>query len=377
MKITVEAGALQDAVSWGAKITPSSSHQPILAGVLIRAGAEVTLSVTDYEVYGTATLPEATVHAEGAVLVSARLLAAVAKTLGRRDEVVIEAGAQVEVTSGRSSWSLPAVGDIDLYPRWPEPGDELGRIAAEVLAAELARVLPMAGDAHDPRVQGGVVLVAEDALTIATTDCYRLAITRGIPWQRVLGATDRELVTTRDMLRMAADAMRGGGDVALRSDGNTLTLAGPHHRVTGRLLDQWVRWRAVLPAPGAVAHARAVVEAATLVRAIERASVVLGPEEPVLLGIGPDGIEVYPGSGDRGSSRQHAEVIEHEGAPVTTGAKPQWLTQALASPGTDQVSLHFSEHPRRPFLVLPVGDSAGDHQHAVMPRVPKSGSVAA
>ena len=76
VKFRVERDVLADAVTWVARGLPARPPVPVLAGVLLVADAEgtITLSAFDYEVSAKITIP-ADVDEPGTVLVLGRLLA--------------------------------------------------------------------------------------------------------------------------------------------------------------------------------------------------------------------------------------------------------------------------------------------------------------
>ena len=74
MKLQVERDHLADAVAWTARALPARPTAPVLAGMRLHAGNDLTLSTFDYEVSAQATVPVIT-DEEGTVLVSGRLLA--------------------------------------------------------------------------------------------------------------------------------------------------------------------------------------------------------------------------------------------------------------------------------------------------------------
>ena len=76
MKFRVERDVLADAVTWVARGLPARPPVPVLAGVLIEADEEgsLTLSAFDYEVSARITVP-ADVAEGGTALVLGRLLA--------------------------------------------------------------------------------------------------------------------------------------------------------------------------------------------------------------------------------------------------------------------------------------------------------------
>ena len=95
MKFQVERDALADAVSWAARGLPNRPPVPVLAGVLVEADAEgtLTLSAFDYEVSARVSVP-ADVSESGRVLVSGRLLADIARNLPGKPVDVVDRGHQ-------------------------------------------------------------------------------------------------------------------------------------------------------------------------------------------------------------------------------------------------------------------------------------------
>jgi DNA polymerase-3 subunit beta len=72
VKLQVERDPLAEAVAWTARALPARPTAPVLAGMRLQAGSELTLSTFDYEVSAQSTIP---VQADepGTVLVSGRL----------------------------------------------------------------------------------------------------------------------------------------------------------------------------------------------------------------------------------------------------------------------------------------------------------------
>ncbi len=77
MKIQVDRDVLADAVAWTARALPTRPTVPVLAGMRLHAGSELTLSSFDYDVSAQATVDVST-EEEGSALVSGRLLAEIA-----------------------------------------------------------------------------------------------------------------------------------------------------------------------------------------------------------------------------------------------------------------------------------------------------------
>src|SRR5438045_9593160 len=93
MKFRVERDALADAVAWTAKSLPSRPSVPVLAGVMLCvADNRLQVSGFDYEVSSQVTV-DVHADADGAALVSGRLLAESTKALPGRPVDVAAAGA--------------------------------------------------------------------------------------------------------------------------------------------------------------------------------------------------------------------------------------------------------------------------------------------
>src|ERR1700731_1279749 len=97
MKLQVERDQLAEAVAWTARALPARPTAPVLAGLRLRAGADLPLSTFDYEVsaqalplspsrYEPSARPRSrvTTDGEGALLVSGRLLAEIVRSLPAR-----------------------------------------------------------------------------------------------------------------------------------------------------------------------------------------------------------------------------------------------------------------------------------------------------
>src|SRR5258705_5924349 len=122
MKFRVERDALADAVAWTAKSLPSRPSVPVLAGVLLRvADGRLQVSSFDYEVSSQVTV-EVQADADGATLVSGRLLAEITKSLSAKPVDAAAVGSHVQITSGIARFTLPTMPapDFPTLPAMPE-----------------------------------------------------------------------------------------------------------------------------------------------------------------------------------------------------------------------------------------------------------------
>ena len=106
VKFRIERDVLADAVTWVARGLPARPPVPVLAGVLIEADDEgsLTLSAFDYEVSaGHRSRRRATEG--GRVLVLGRLLADISRNLPNKPIDVVADGNKVQVTCGSAPGS--------------------------------------------------------------------------------------------------------------------------------------------------------------------------------------------------------------------------------------------------------------------------------
>ena len=122
MKFRVERDALADAVAWTAKSLPTRPSVPVLAGVLLRvADGQLQVSGFDYEVSSQVTV-EVQADADGAALVSGRLLAEITKALPAKPVDV----AAVGVARGAGLRQRPVHPADDAGRGLPDPAGDAG-----------------------------------------------------------------------------------------------------------------------------------------------------------------------------------------------------------------------------------------------------------
>jgi len=118
VKLQVERDHLAEAVAWTARALPARPTAPVLAGMRLHAGAELTLSTFDYEVSAQATVPVIT-DEEGAVLVSGRLLAEIVRSLPAKPVDLATDGTRATLECGSATFTLVLLPEEE-YPTLPD-----------------------------------------------------------------------------------------------------------------------------------------------------------------------------------------------------------------------------------------------------------------
>ena len=372
MKFRVEREVLADAVTWVARGLPARPPVPVLAGVLIEANEEgsLTLSAFDYEVSAKITV-RAEVSEPGTVLVLGRLLADISRNLPNRPIDVSSEGNKVAVTCGSSRFSLLMMPSED-YPTLPVSPAPSGTIAGDVFTQAVAQV-SIAADRGDtlPILTGVRVEIDGEKMTLLATDRYRLAM-REITWNpEATDASHVALVPARTLSETAkALGAAGSIEVALGSAAGGEGLVGfeaGQRRTTTRLLDgEYPKVTSIFPTS---VETEAVIKTSELVEAVKRVSLVAERNTPVRLRFSEGQVTIEAGTGD---DAQASEAVEStlSGPEIEIAFNPQFLLDGLGAVGTEFSRLSFTQ-PSRPAVLSGQADADGvadtSYRYVLMP----------
>ena len=374
MKFRVEREVLADAVTWVARGLPARPPVPVLAGVLIEADDEgtLTLSAFDYEVSAKVTVAgrgRRGRHRPGAGSAARRHLAQPAVQAGRRRH----RGQQ-----GRGHLRLVAVQpDADAGRRLPDPADLPEPPAAPSRATSSPRRSPRSpspptaatpcrsSPASGSRSTG-------DKITLLATDRYRLAM-RELTWNpEATDASHLALVPART-LSETAKALGASGSIEV-----ALGLVGRRRRA-GRLRgrpathdDPAARRRVPqghLDLPHQRRHRGRRSGPAELIEAVKRVALVAERNTPVRLKFTDGQVAIEAGTGD---DAQASEAVESTltGPEIEIAFNPQFLLDGLGAVGTDYSRLSFTQ-PSRPAVLSGQAELDGEadtsYRYVLMP----------
>ncbi len=346
MKFRVERDVLAEAVTWVARGLPNRPPVPVLAGVLIEADDEgtITLSAFDYEVSAKITVA-AEVAEPGTVLVLGRLLADISRNLPNRPVDVTTDGSKVQVTCGSSRFSLLLM-PADDYPTLPASPAISGTIAGDVFTQAVAQV-SIAADRGDtlPILTGVRIEIEGDKITLLATDRYRLAM-RELTWNpEVSDASHVALVPART-LSDTAKALGASGSVEIHLGGAADGLIGfeaGQRRSTTRLLDgEYPKVTSIFPSS---AETESVIETAALVEAVKRVALVAERNTPVRLRFSEGQVVIEAGTGDDAQASEAVEAVT-TGPEIEIAFNPQFLLDGLGAVGTAYSRLSFTQSSR-------------------------------
>jgi DNA polymerase-3 subunit beta len=372
MKIQVERDVLAEAVAWTARALPARPTVPVLAGMRLHAGAELTLSSFDYDVSAEARIA-VTAEEEGSVLVSGRLLAEISRSLPSRPVQISSDGGRAVLTCGSSTFTLLTMPE-DEYPALPEMPPAAGSVGSDAFASAVSQSATAAGrDDTLPALTGVRIEIEGDAITLISTDRYRLAM-RELRWTsarpdmsaavlvpaRALADTARSLTSGAEVsiaLALPGDASSGGDGM--------IGFEGAGRRTTTRLLGgEFPRYQALLPT---YVNSVAEISTAQLAEAVKRVSLVAERNTAVRLAFTPGELVLEAGTGDEA---QAVEILEasYEGDDLSVAFNPQYLLDGLAAIDSDMARISFTE-PGKPALITgkPSPDGQPDYRYLLMP----------
>jgi DNA polymerase-3 subunit beta len=373
VKFRVERDVLAEAVTWVARGLPNRPPVPVLAGVLIEASDEgtITLSAFDYEVSAKITVA-AEVAEPGTVLVLGRLLADISRNLPARPIDVRTDGNKVEVTCGSSRFSLLLM-PADDYPSLPPSPAISGTIAGDVFTQAVAQVA-IAADRGDtlPILTGVRVEIEGDKITLLATDRYRLAM-RELTWNpESTDASHVALVPART-LSDTAKALGASGSIEIHlgaADNGLSGLIGfeaGQRRATTRLLDgEYPKVTSIFPSS---ADTESVIETVALVEAVKRVSLVAERNTPVRLRFTDGQVTIEAGTGEDAQASEAVEAVL-TGPEIEIAFNPQFLLDGLGAVGTAYSRLSFTQSSRPAVLSGQAkldGDADTSYRYVLMP----------
>ncbi|KAB1949329.1 DNA polymerase III subunit beta [Micromonospora sp. ALFpr18c] len=372
MKFRVERDALAEAVAWTAKSLPNRPSVPVLAGVMLRVtDGNLRVSGFDYEVSSQVTV-EVQGDADGAALVSGRLLAEITKALPAKPVDIAAVGAHLELVCGSARFTLPTM-PVEDYPALPEMPQSAGTVDAAAFATAVAQVAIAAGrDETLPMMTGVRVELSGSTLSMLATDRYRLAL-REIQWRPDDPEVSINALVPARTLNDTAKALGPlGGEVTLAlaqgaAGEGMVGLAGGTRRTTSRLLDgaNYPPVRSLFPATH---NAEARVPVSTLIEVVKRVALVAERATPVLLSFSADGLVVEAGGSEEARASEAMEAT-FTGDALTIGFNPQYLIDGLANLGSQTAVLSFVD-AFKPAVISPAsedGEVIPGYRYLIMP----------
>ncbi len=363
MKVIFERQALASGISLIQNIVNSTSTMPILANVLIEAGAEsTTLYGTDLESFGRVEL-KAQVEEGGRVTVNARLLADIVKLMPEGEVVLDATGNKLTIAAGRNTYAMGTMPSDD-FPEWPRIEAETTLVLRQ---ADLRRILHntmFAIPVRDPRkvLMGVLFELTAGHLTCVATDGRKLGKTTLDPTE-IRGRDTIQAILPKRILEELDKAIGEEGEIELGIGDRQISFTLDNlSYVSARLEGTYPKYDAVIPQ----SFKRTIrIQKTTLADAINRAAIVAERRHhSILLKFSRGQIEIQAQSSEDGTYEGAIET-DYEGEPFKLAFNHQYLQEIFKVTPDPQVDLKIKDvnapivfecesDPQSLFLVMPV-----------------------
>ena len=177
MIITVSQSALAKALQVVAKGMSSNSTLPLLSGIYLKAtGSTLELQTNNLQI-SVRHLINANVEEEGETVVSGKLLTSIVKNLPDAAVTLSGGDRSISIACGMANYRLNTLDAAD-WPSFPEivPSNSI-ELPADLLSKMVDRAYRVTSrDGARPILQGVLITVENNTITLAATDSYRLVV---------------------------------------------------------------------------------------------------------------------------------------------------------------------------------------------------------
>ena len=342
MKLSISRQALLKALQSVMGVVERRQTMPILANVMLAARQqELTVTATDLEVELVAGVSVEKLSAPIEITVPGRKLQDICRALPDTATITMQLdGDRLVVKSGRSRFVLstlpaadfPVIEDI-------QAGSHLS-LAQDGLALLVERTaFAMAQQDVRYYLNGLLLEVSTDRLRAVATDGHRLALSE-IELPAGTGNDQKVIVPRKGVLELQR-LLGHEGELELEIGANHLRATFTDIRFTSKLIDgRFPEYDRVIPAPKDNVM---IADRESLRHALQRAAILSNEKyRGVRLKLSPDRLVIQANNPEQEEAQDEVEV-QYQGAEFEIGFNVNYLLDALAAIGSDDVELGFED----------------------------------
>jgi DNA polymerase III subunit beta len=341
---------------------------PILSNVLLEArDGRLHLSATDLEISMRCSCPAQIAAEGGGTLPVKRLLDYVRLLPDASLNLKFLENDWASLTCGRSRTRLAGMSK-DTYPELPETPETLAELPAALLISLISRTI-FAIATEDARftLNGALLLLAGEAMTMVATDGHRLAMVRtstGVPGLE--GVSYRTIVprkTLGELVRLSQDL---AADATLRfsaDDNHLFFRVGDRVLISRKLTGTFPDFERVLPDSHTLL---ATVEKEPFRAALERvAQFADDRSKSFRIRLADGEIGLFSSLSETGESEETVPA-EYEGETVQTGFNAHYVIDFLRALPEEKLTIRFKD-PKSAGEFRPAGETGLDYRYIIMP----------
>lgn len=354
MKISCLRTDLANAVSNVSRAVSTKAALPALEGVLIKA-YDNKLNISGYNLeIGITTDIEATIQAEGEIVVSAKLFLDIVRRLPE-EIVMIETDDRMVtyITCGHVDYQIVGMSSVE-YPDLPSFEQTDGVTVNAKILREMIRqtVYAVSENTAKPIYTGSLFEIENGNFRIVAVDGYRMSIRN----ENVDSESKTSFVvpgkTQQEVLKLLTD---DDENVEIIIGQRHITFKVKNYRVISRLIEgTFLDYNTTIPKE---AKTEIVMNTRSIIDAIERMSLLNNDrvQSPVRCIFADDEIKLSCASAvGKASDVLSVPII---GDPVEIGFNNRYMLDALKNTDTDEIKLILNG-PTAPMIIKPVKGDA-------------------
>jgi DNA polymerase-3 subunit beta len=367
MEFSVKKFDLLDELTATQGVVERKTTIPILANLLVEAeGNRVTLTATDVEL-SVRTSCAAKVKKEGAGTIPAKKLLELVRLLP--DEEIrfkLLDNHWVEIVCDRKKYKMVGM-SRENFPALPELPGTLVKIPAAVLASLVGKtVFSISAEESRYTLNGGLLLIKPDTLTMVATDSHRLALAETDQKTEKLNAEIRVLVPKKAMFELQRLTAEAGDDGAIefgRDDSHLFFRSGRRLLISRMLTGQFPNYEAVMPRDN---NKTIALDRGELTDALRRVSQLADPRtHAVKFSVSKEGVELSASSPDYGEGKETIEK-DYKGEALSVGFNAEYVLQFLAAAAEGPISVELKDE-QSAAQMRPLADEKYRYRYVIMP----------
>lgn len=364
MKALIQKQQLLDAISMVQKAVMQKATLPILEGIYLEAGEQLTLVGNCFDL-GIACTVDADIREKGAIVIQARMFGEIIRRLPDALISIETANGKVKIECMNSVFDIKGM-DAESYPLPPAYQEDTVVTLSQGTFREMIRQTLFAVSQDDNRrIMTGILLETKDGgMSLVALDGFRLAVSRMLLKQN---DAMRVVIPGKNMSEVLKILENSEEEVRIVKTGSMVAFEMKNCRIVSKTIDgEFMNYQVYIPTQYETV---VILNRREFEDSLERASLISSDDKryPVRLHVTGDQMIIFS-TAEMGSSKENIGV-RNEGGDLQIGFNPKFLIDALKVIPDDNIRISFNSHngpaiinpiegERYLFLILPVRSKA-------------------
>ncbi|MDR1358693.1 MAG: DNA polymerase III subunit beta [Coriobacteriales bacterium] len=366
MKLTIEKERLAYSIRMVAKAMGSNSTIPVLSGIHINAASDgVIFETTDLDT-SIKHIEEALIEEQGATVVPGKLFTDIIGSLPKEAVELESFGEKLAIRCGSTSFDIATLNAQD-FPKFPQI---IPTRSLELSTAQVTEMVKRVGKAVSRDVSRAVLTgiyfeVKDAGLTLAATDSYRLAITKGSIANEPSAPApeDMDAIIPGSILDEVGRLSVDEEAVTIGETENQIIFQfGSTTLISRKIEGNYPNYKQIIPAQKNVS---VVVETEPLLTAVRRVAIVVKNASPIKFVLHADTqqLEVSAQTPDVGEASESIPA-QIDGEDMEIGFNHQYILDGLSVAGATTL-LFEAQTSIKPGIFKSIGSE--DYFYLTMP----------